>query len=634
MAKASYLAGVSLALLAGSALAADLPSRKAPPPAFVPPPPAFSWTGLYGGVNIGYGFGASSSLLGGELIAQQPSYGIGGGNYQGVPLPSGPFDVPGGAWNVPVNLNGVIGGGQVGYNYQFNPWLVIGVETDVQATDLRASQTAATGYASGLYPYQGVNGYMNANQYVDWFGTVRGRIGLTLPSMPNIMVYGTGGFAYGSVESAHRYTRYSGASLNGTPADSSWPNLASQSSGSTTNTNVGWTAGGGVEWTPMSFPSWSIKAEYLYTDLGPVNQTGTGFYSGATFADNNSNFPDLLGTAKAVNGTTLLATSNQASLRWHTARVGLNWHFNPFAAISPLLAPSSAVAGLPSTKGPAAPVVEPFHPFQVRLKLGGVIPTEGTAYITDAGTGNYTAGNGLIAAATGYNMPVTALQALGWSSGPGSQWVGANTRISSSVIPTLDVAYYLTRNWAIEAICCVTPHHVTGVGPIQGASVIKTWVFPPSLMLQYHFTNFGAFQPYLGVGVNYTSYWGTRPGNQTAAPPAINGNINNLLGNLGTGPMTIWGTATSASITPSWGIVGQAGADYMFNDRWGVNVDVKYIQMEPNAHVWLVGNTTPVNVGPVNVPVNLAVKVNPLVISGGLTYRFGADWGVPKILPF
>ena len=98
--------------------------------------------------------------------------------------------------------------------------------------------------------------------------------------------------------------------------------------------------------------------------------------------------------------------------------------------------------------------------------------------------------------------------------------------------------------------------------------------------------------------------------------------------------MTIWGTATSATVTPSWGVVGQAGADYMFNDRWGVNLDVKYIMMEPNAHVWLVGNTTPVNVGPVNVPVNLAVKINQNVVSGGLTYRFGADWGVPKILPF
>lgn len=615
MAKASYLAGVSLALFAGSALAADLPARKAPP-AFVPPPPSFTWTGLYGGVNIGYGFGAGNALTGGEVVAQQPRNFFTGGQ----------LDTSGGVWNVPVNLNGVLGGGQLGYNYQFNPWLVIGFEADAQAADLRNNQSAGTAYPSALGNNPAIVGYMNSNQYVDWFGTVRGRIGLVLPSYPNLMVYGTGGFAYGSVESAHRYTRID----TGTGPFGA---LASQASGSTTNTNTGYAVGGGVEWTPMSFPTWSIKAEYLYTNLGPVNQNGIGYYSGSTFAANDG--AACLGNLSCINGSTVLATQSNTTFAWHTVRVGVNWHFNPFEAVAPVVAPTSALAGLPNTKAPP-PVVEPFHPFQVRLKMGGVIPTDGTAYITDRGNGTYL-GGAVSNAVTGYNFPVTALNAAGWSNGPGTQWLGTTTHISSSVVPMIDVAYYLTRNWAIEAICCVTPHHVTGVGSIQGASVIKTWVFPPSLMLQYHFTNFGAFQPYLGVGVNFTSYLGTRPGNQTAAFQALNPQINSTLaavGGRGLGPATVWGTATAASITPSWGVVGQAGADYMFNDRWGVNVDVKYIMMEPNAHVWLVANTTPVNVGPATVPVNLAVKINPLVISGGLTYRFGADWGVPKILPF
>ena len=265
-----------------------------------------------------------------------------------------------------------------------------------------------------------------------------------------------------------------------TPASTRAANLASQASGTTTNTNTGWTAGGGVEWTPMSFPSWSLKAEYLYTDLGPVNQNGDRLLQRLDVCLLNGGLP----------GTTVLATTSQASLSWHTVRVGVNWHFNPFAAVAPVLAPSapSVLAGLPNTKAPP-PVVEPFHPFQVRLKLGGVVPTDGSAYITDRGTGDYLGGP-IIAAVTGYNYPVTALNALGYSGGPGTQFFGSNTKISSAVIPTIDVAYYLTTNWAIEAICCVTPHHVTGVGPLQGASVIKTWVFPPSLMLQYHFTQF------------------------------------------------------------------------------------------------------------------------------------------------
>jgi outer membrane protein len=69
----------------------------------------------------------------------------------------------------------------------------------------------------------------------------------------------------------------------------------------------------------------------------------------------------------------------------------------------------------------------------------------------------------------------------------------------------------------------------------------------------------------------------------------------------------------------------------MLNEHWGVNVDVKYIMMEPNAHVYAAVNTAPLNVGPVNVPLNLAVKVNPLVVSGGLTYRFGGSLGLPRL---
>ena len=272
------------------------------------------------------------------------------------------------------------------------------------------------------------------------------------------------------------------------------------------------------------------------------------------------------------------------------------------AAVSAQAADLGAIKGPP----PPPPIIDTFHPFQVRLKVGGVIPTDGSATIYDRGTGTYLGGQ-------------TVLQAVGYSLGAGSVFSGASTNISSSVVPMIDVAYYFTKNWAVEAICCVTPHHVTGVGPIQGASVIKTWVFPPSLMLQYHFTNFGAIQPYVGVGVNFTAFWGTRAGNQTFpfALPAFPG-------------VASFVTATSASITPSWGVVGQAGVDYMFTDHWGLNLDVKYIMMEPNAHVWAVNTGTPF--GALAVPLDLAVKINPIVVSAGLTYRFGGDWGAAPVI--
>jgi len=284
-----------------------------------------------------------------------------------------------------------------------------------------------------------------------------------------------------------------------------------------------------------------------------------------------------------------------------------NFVSGAFAAIAMGTAAVSAQAadlGALKAPPPPPPVVDSYQPFQVRLKVGGVIPTEGTATIYDRGTGSYLGNQ-------------TVLQAVGYSWGAGSVFNGAGTSISSSIIPMIDLAYYLNKNWAIEAICCVSPHHVQGIGSIAGSSVIKTWVFPPSLMLQYHFTNFGAFQPYLGVGVNFTAYWGTRAGNQPFPFTSP------LLGPTG------FNNAYAATVTPSWGVVGQLGFDYMFNEHWGVNIDAKYIMMEPNAHVWASNS-----LGPFSVPLNLAVKINPVVISGGLTYRFGGSVVPPVLASF
>ncbi len=145
------------------------------------PPPVFSWTGLYGGINVGYGFGASNQETGGLGYLS-----VGG-------LPAAPL---GSAWSNGQNLNGVLGGGQAGYNRQITPWLVLGVETDIQAADVHYTVRNVNGIVDG----NGAHAQsVNSTKSVDWFGTVRGRVGFTLPSIPNLMVYGTGGFAYGQV---------------------------------------------------------------------------------------------------------------------------------------------------------------------------------------------------------------------------------------------------------------------------------------------------------------------------------------------------------------------------------------------------------------------------------------------------
>ena len=183
MNKFTAAASVALALVAGSAFAADLPSRKEAP-VYVPPPPSFSWNGLYGGINIGYGFGDGSQEYGGIGYL---SSGLVGPRSLAVP--------GGSALGGTSNLNGVLGGGQVGYNWQFSPWLVFGVETDIQASDVHdtVNSSAAVADAFGTHLQSATS-----TKSVDWYGTVRGRIGVA-PFMPNLLLYGTGGFAYGGV---------------------------------------------------------------------------------------------------------------------------------------------------------------------------------------------------------------------------------------------------------------------------------------------------------------------------------------------------------------------------------------------------------------------------------------------------
>jgi opacity protein-like surface antigen len=289
MTKFTAAASIALALVAGSAFAADLPMRKAEP-AYIPPAPTFSWTGLYGGVNVGYSFGA------------------GGQEYGALGYPGFAPLVSGTGWTVPSNINGVTGGGQAGYNYQFNPWLVIGVEADIQASDAH-SQTNGAGGGTTFIPGFSHAALVNSTKSVDWFGTLRGRVGLTLPSLPNLMVYGTGGFAYGQVVQS--------LGVNDVFVGPAGPTgIVIGPRGSYDNTNTGWTAGGGVEWTPLpysAFSAFSVKVEYLYTDLGNTNLSGVSLTS-------------------IPAGGPAFTFNHTSPTRFQTVRAGLNWHFNPFAA--------------------------------------------------------------------------------------------------------------------------------------------------------------------------------------------------------------------------------------------------------------------------------------------------------------
>ena len=158
----------------------------------------------------------------------------------------------------------VLGGGQIGYNLQLSPMFVAGLETDFQGASSR-----------------------NLN----WFGTVRGRLGIT-PFSPNLLVYGTGGFAYGEGGGGGNYWN-NAALLNG-PNNNGLPVVGNGWSGAN-SVKTGWTAGGGVEWAFA--PRWSAKVEYLHTDLSGNGDNG---WWGARVHHNRSNL----------------------------VRLGVNYHFN------------------------------------------------------------------------------------------------------------------------------------------------------------------------------------------------------------------------------------------------------------------------------------------------------------------
>lgn len=228
--KKFLLAATMIASSFAAAHAADLPSRKAPPPIAYSPASVYSWTGFYVGASVGYGW--------------MDKFNTGG------PVGFG----PGGRIQLADPHGGVVIGPQVGFNYQISPMFVAGVEADWQGS------TAGGGVIGRKTP---------------WFATLRGRLGVT-PFNPSLLVYATGGFAFGNMRIGP-FPLPPGGTLSQTAA--------------------GWTVGGGLEYAFAG--NWSAKVEYLYTNLG------------ANFAN-----PFVFGGAAA-----------QQRVADHTVRVGLNYHF-------------------------------------------------------------------------------------------------------------------------------------------------------------------------------------------------------------------------------------------------------------------------------------------------------------------
>jgi outer membrane immunogenic protein len=227
-----------VAFVVGPALGADM-SVPGGAPWAVP-----SWTGCYIGVNLG-GVTGSDKDRWTNIAETGSAAGVGAGATTGFAV--GAATVLPAAANATLNGSGFSGGGQLGCIVQSDSW-VWGAEADIQYTELDSSRTATSLGTATI-----VQGQITESFSSRWLSTVRGRLGY---AMGPVLLYGTGGIAFADVHYADQVC-FPTAGFRGC-------NTASSN-----ETRIGFAAGGGIEWEFA--PSWSVKAEYLFVDLGTTN---------------------------------------------------------------------------------------------------------------------------------------------------------------------------------------------------------------------------------------------------------------------------------------------------------------------------------------------------------------------------
>lgn len=254
------LSALALIALGGTAFAADLPSRKGP--VYAPMAPIFTWTGFYVGVNAGAAFSTNDVSVSGTAANTIA-------NVAALRRPAG----------FSSDKTGFIGGAQVGYNYQIGSF-VLGAEADLMYTDLKKNTSfVGTSGASSTF-----------RQELGYLGTVRARAGY---AFDRFLVYGTAGLAYGEVKNSANF--FSGT----VPGQLDY-------TGARSDTQVGYTVGGGLEYAFTN--NLSAKAEYLYYDLGTKNH-------------------GVDRTIVAPAGGSYVSRNETSG---HIVRAGLNYRFNTF----------------------------------------------------------------------------------------------------------------------------------------------------------------------------------------------------------------------------------------------------------------------------------------------------------------
>jgi outer membrane immunogenic protein len=272
--KKLLFAGVVLSALAGAASAAELPV-KAP---YQPPPPVWSWTGFYIGINGGGSIASNSSTFSNTAIPPDTTPSV-------VQLNE----------TLKRSLTGGLFGGQIGYNWQFGPAWVIGAEADWQWMNEK-DDACVFGCGPNFFfvTAPGVGTFLTDSQKIKSLVTARARLGYTNGGW---LWYVTGGGAWTKVDETMVLT---GTILPGVAG------FTSTTAAAFSTTKSGWTVGGGVE-TSLWNSGWSVKLEYLYANFGTITNS---FATPAGFT--------IFGSS---------VTTSSFDLRDHIIRVGINYRF-------------------------------------------------------------------------------------------------------------------------------------------------------------------------------------------------------------------------------------------------------------------------------------------------------------------
>lgn len=253
--------------------------------AYSPPPPPVAltpttWTGAYVGANGGYG------RQDGSLVNLFTNDAVGTSLGDSTTASRGTIG--------DLDADGWFGGLQAGYNWQAGT-LVFGVEADIQGADLNGDRAGRFTNPNGTIAIDGT-----ASLNIDWFGTVRGRLGA---AFGKTLIYATGGFAYGEAE-------YRLDAIEVPPVGDFRTSLKADA-------RTGYVLGGGIE--HIFGPNWTIKTEYQYIDLGQAEASA----------------PVVFIATGAPRVPSETATSDM-DVDFHTVRIGINYKFPPRPAVAPL----------------------------------------------------------------------------------------------------------------------------------------------------------------------------------------------------------------------------------------------------------------------------------------------------------